>query len=235
MTTLNDAIAQAAEAAQSAETPETQNTPVVQTKSNAPAVVQPSTAMTMDNAQAGMAVDGFLKMGDGCVEFDKVKYPSVKVEMIVLDVNEGGSFQIFEGLNYEIIKGQFKYSKTYDRATVAEGDHIGKSWQQHIADIQAQAPSARPFQGYNLFMIVAEDTDPVKKGEKVLAKGTVLGFSTTPTSSKTALAIWQRVVRENRKGDTVLVDVTGEEVENGSKQKYKKMVMSFLGYVDQVE
>lgn len=185
---IQDAIAKAKDKAtengqvapQEPSTTQPQNQVVHQQQSYAPA--SPVQALTVEDAvKTSMAVDLWLKVEKGVVTLDGNTYSSVPVIVIPADGAKGGSFTAFIGLNYGS-SDDSKYSKSYNGQTVDDGENFGMSWAEHVAQVQSIYPSAKPFNGYQLLLEVAEDIKDIS-GNNPIAKGTILGYSTSRTSA----------------------------------------------------
>lgn len=234
---VDDALAQAAAASQTVAPLENSADAVFspatapQTQAYQVAPTAPGTPLSADdNNTNGQAVEHFIKLGDEKVEVNGVDYPGVVCELVMADCSAGGGLRKFVGLNYS--KGQTPfYSKSYDGINTNSGEHAGKPWNENIRLVQSIAPNASPFYGFDLALVVHEDTQPCKAGEAVLAKGTILGYSTTPTGSGLVDVAYKKAKQQGHQGDTALVKIMGIETKNNQGTKYKKLSFTVTGYL----
>ena len=243
---LQDTLAAAAAASQSdasqvaqpIEQQQQQTTNVVAEQayaaSNLPAAHAPAgSPLSMDSSevQNESAIGSFLKLTEGGVEVSDVKYGPIKVALRVEDASLGGGFRPAQMMNYEGPQGMV-YTKTYDQANTVSNNpaHAALSWPANCQKVLEMHPNAYKYLGYDLALVVTEDVPPLKSGEPLKA-GTVLGFTTPYTASKTFLAIWKAAIAANQRGNDVLLEVEGEEVSKNNR-KYKVIRVKTLGYAE---
>lgn len=238
--TLAAAAAQSqADESQVAQPIEQQNNVVaeqVYQASNLPAAHEPRRAVTMsmdsDEVQNESSIGSFLKLTDGGVEVSDTKYGPVKVALRVEDATNGGGFKPAQMMNYEGPQGMV-YTKTYDQCNTVSNNpaHSALSWAANCEKVLAMHPQAYKYLGYDLALVVTEDVQPLKKGGDVLKAGTVLGFTTPYTASKTFLAIWKAAVAASQRGKDVILEVEGEEISKNSRS-YKIVRVKTIGYAE---
>ena len=245
MSGVQDAIAaaqaQAQQNQQQQQQPETQQVQQVQQQqqpSYQPAPVQsnlPAAAplSVTDAVNGSMDVDLWLKVKTMGVEIDGKMYRKVKCVLKCADAHLGGSIQAFVGLNYGN-NADAKYSKTFNRQVVEDGENLGMDWNSHVAQVQQLYPSAKPFNGYALIFEVAEDTKDID-GNNPIAKGTLLGYSTSKTSAKEVSKFVRKMVGSNFWGspeNARLVEVNGkgnEMMKDGQKISWDTLVLNDVG------
>lgn len=191
----------------------------------------PASPMSMDSSeiQNESAITSFLKLTEGGVEVSDTKYGPIKVALRIEDASQGGGFRPARMMNYEGAQGMV-YTKTYDHVNTVSNSpaHAALSWAASCEKVLQNNDKAYDFLGYDLALVVVEDTQPLK-GSEVLPAGTVLGFTTPYTASKTFLAIWKAAVAANQRGNDVLLELEGEEVSKNNR-KYKVLRVKTLGY-----
>lgn len=112
------------------------------------------------------------------------------------------------------------------------------SWADHVAQVQLTHPSAKPFNGYQLILEVAEEVKDIKGGNP-LPKGTLLGYSTSKTSANEVAKFVRKLKAAGAWGepeDKRLVAVGGlakEATINGKKVNWSVITLLDKGeYVD---
>lgn len=243
MSGVQDAIAaaqaQAQQNQQVQQQPETQQqVQQVQQPQYAPTPVQtnlPAAApmSAVDAVNSSMDVDFWLKVKSGTVEVDGKIYRKLKSILKCTDAHLGGSIQAFTGLNYGN-DSDAKYSKTFNRQTVQDGENLGMDWNQHVQQVQQMYPHAKPFNGYALIFEVAEEVKDLD-GNNPIAKGTLIGYSTSKTSAKEVAKFIRKMMGANFWGDpdnVRLVEVSGkgnEMTKDGKKIQWDTLVLNDVG------
>lgn len=193
----------------------------------------PASPLTMQSneVQAQSSITEFFKLTDGGCSVGDVKYNPLKVLLRVEDATNGGGFRPAYMMNYEAPSGMV-YTKSFDGAKTTSNNpaHSGLSWADNKRKILEIDPKAYDYLGYDIALVVAEDTK--SKDEKTtLAAGTVLGFTTPYTAAKMFKKVWDNAVANNSVGKDAVLVLSGEEINNNGRQ-YKKLVVVEQGYAE---
>ena len=74
---------------------------------------------------------------------------------------------------------------------------------------------------------LAEDIE--SKDKKVsFEAGALFGYTTPYTAAKTVKAIWDKAIREGKRGETIIVEVSGQEISKDGND-FKKLIMEVVG------
>ncbi len=180
---------------------------------NMPAAYTPqSTAFDIDSpSSAGLAgVSGYLKCKhkQTIVDDKVVNNDSFVAKIVIADVTK--KLSIRGGT-----AGNIKYASTVDGITANDGT----PWMQAIQNIQRIQPDARPYQSYDIPMMVCENLIQVTLNGNtpvtvpVAPKGTVLGHTTSITGKAGFEKLINDLKREGKKPseETVFVRVTRKD------------------------
>lgn len=203
-------------------------TGVVQAQTTA--LAQPKVSahtLTMDDAavSAVSGVSGFIKLRDGGLELDEAKFGEVNFKVKIESTQQGGSFQPCYCHNYSTPAGQI-YTKSYDNVTTASNSpaHSNLSWSDSVALATQKDPNSYTYLGFELTLELEKDTESLDK-KTTLVAGTKFGYTTPYTASKQFKALWDKALSEGKRGQEVVVTLSGEEV-SSPKGTYKKLIMS---------
>ena len=70
---------------------------------------------------------------------------------------------------------------------------------------------------------MAEDTASVD-GKTTIPAGTLFGYTTPYTASKLLKAVWDKALAQGKRGEKVVVELSGEEIKS-DKGQYKKLIL----------
>lgn len=193
----------------------------------APVAAAPLSMDSADVASVG-SVTEFIKLGDAGLKLGDGKFDPVKFKMVIEGAENGGSFRPCHCMNYQGAAG-YVYTKSYDGFTTSSSNpsHNGLPWQQNCQQILQLNPKAYSFVGFELVLELAEDIE--SKDKKVsFEAGTLFGYTTPYTAAKTVKAIWDKAIREGKRGETIIVEVSGQEISKDGND-YKKLIMEVVG------
>lgn len=203
-------------------------TPVVGTSyAPAPVAAAPLSMDSADVASVG-SVTEFIKLGDDGLKLGDGKFPATKFKLTIEGAENGGSFRPCHCMNYQGAAG-YVYTKSYDGVTTVSSNpsHNGLPWQQNCQQILQLNPKAYSFVGFELVLELAEDIE--SKDKKVsFEAGTMFGYTTPYTAAKTVKAIWDKAIREGKRGESVIVEVSGQEISKDGND-FKKLIMEVVG------
>ena len=224
-------VAQAAPVEQAAPVQQAQpmNTAQAVAQAYAPALVA-AAPLSMDSADVASvgSVTEFIKLGDGGLKLGDGKFGATKFKLTIEGAENGGSYRPCHCMNYQGAAG-YVYTKSYDGFTTvsANPSHNGLPWQQNCANILQISPKAYSYVGFELVLELLEDIVSTDKKTEFSA-GTLFGYTTPYTASKTVKAIWDKAIKEGKRGETLIVEVSGEEVSNNGNE-FKKLIMNVVG------
>lgn len=202
--------------------------PIVNTSyAPAPVAAAPLSMDSADVASVG-SVTEFIKLGDDGLKLGEGKFPATKFKLTIEGAENGGSFRPCHCMNYQGAAG-YVYTKSYDGFTTSSSNpsHNGLPWQQNCQQILQLNPKAYSFVGFELVLELAEDIE--SKDKKVsFEAGTLFGYTTPYTAAKTVKAIWDKAIREGKRGETIIVEVSGQEISKDGND-YKKLIMEVVG------
>lgn len=193
----------------------------------APVAAAPLSMDSADVASVG-SVTEFIKLGDDGLKLGDGKFPATKFKLTIEGAEKGGSFRPCHCMNYQGATG-YVYTKSYDGVTTVSSNpsHNGLPWQQNCQQILQLNPKAYSFVGFELVLELAEDIE--SKDKKVsFEAGTLFGYTTPYTAAKTVKAIWDKAIREGKRGETIIVEVSGQEISKDGND-YKKLIMEVVG------
>lgn len=199
---------------------------VAQNYAPAPVAAAPLTMDSNEVAASG-SVSAFIKLRDGGLELDDTKFGAVKFNLNIEGAENGGSFRPCHCMNYNSAAG-YVYTKSYDGVSTSSSSpaHNGLPWNVNCQNILNVSPKAYSYVGFELVLEVAEDAVSTDKKTTIEA-GTRFGYTTPYTAAKEIKAIWDKAIKEGKRGEDVLVELSGEEVsKNGNT--YKKLVVNVL-------
>ena len=203
--------------------------PLAQINQQAHGVVEyvpAAAALTMDDSAvtAVSGVSNFVKLRDGGLELDGEKFGAAKFNLTIEGSNNGGSYQPCFCMNYQSPTGQV-YTKSYDGAVTVSNNpaHNGLPWGQNVALIQQKDAKAYTYTGFELTLELAEDTASVD-GKTTIPAGTLFGYTTPYTASKLLKAVWDKALAQGKRGEKVVVELSGEEIKS-DKGQYKKLIL----------
>lgn len=193
----------------------------------------------VDAVNSSMTVDAYLKVQAANIEVDGKSYRKVPCIIKCADTSVGGSIQAFIGLNYGN-DADAKYSKTFNRHVVEDGENLGMPWLEHVAQVQQLYPKAKPFNGYALILEVEKDFAD-QDGVNPLPKGMLLGYSTSATSAKEVAKLVRKLMGEGLWGspeEQRLVLVNGKSntmQKDGKTINWNTLVLEDQGVYADVE
>lgn len=188
--------------------------------------------MDMDNIALGAdTIEKWLKVEAGGLQVDDFIYPEVKVVAKLTKASEGGSLKPFTGLNYGTNDNPF-YSRTFNGRTVSEGENVGKDWNTHVRDVCSQYPDSKPFTGFKLAFVVAEDAVGIKASDPVLPAGTIIGYTTSKTSAKAVATAWTKAQNAKHVGTERIWVLSGKSNTANNRKTGKPMKWNTLTIVD---
>lgn len=192
----------------------------------APAAASPLTMDSNEVVSAG-SVSDFVKLLDGGLSLDDEKFDPVKFKIMLEGADLGGSFRPCKMMNYNGTTG-YVYTKTYDGVTTSSSNpaHNGLPWNVNVERILSIDGKAFDFIGYELTLETAEDVKS-RNGKKEIPAGSMFGYSTPYTAAKQIKAIWDKYSKTNR-GETLIIELSGEEVSNNGKE-FKKLIVNVVG------
>jgi hypothetical protein len=186
----------------------------------------PASPLTMDDSAvtAVSGVSNFVKLRDGGLELDGEKFGPTKFKLKMDGVDKGGAYQPCFACNYNSPAGQV-YTRSYDgvKTVSLNPSHDGLDWNQNVALCQAKDPKAFTYTAFELTLELAEDTVSAD-GKTTIPAGTKMGYTTPYTAAKTLKALWDKALSEGKRGETFVVELSGEEVKN-DKGSYKKLIL----------
>lgn len=201
------------------------NAPAV-SMAHAPAVAQPAMALSMDSTevQVSGSVASFLKLRDGGLLLEDAKFPPCKFKLRIEDASLGGSFRPCKCMNYQSAAG-YIYTKSYDGVTAVSSTpaHNNIPWAVNVEKILQVAPKAYEYLGFELVLELAEDSKSTD-GKTEISAGTRFGYSTPYTAAKLIKAVWDKAVAEGKRGQDIVVTVSGVEVSKDGND-FKKLVI----------
>lgn len=190
----------------------------------------------------------FVKLADGGVIVDEVRYTDVQIAVVVANVSKGGSFKPFIGCNSGPA-GEQEYARCYsnprnpdklvDECTDKKAE--GMPWDEYVnGRKRIYGDSVKAFTGYMFSgrVVSAKNT----AGEEALDLiGTYLRYTSTPTGTPPIVKTWNRA--QNAGLTNILVNLSGKEVTKTktsaqgktTKITYKELVFDFAGAYEPVE
>lgn len=190
----------------------------------------------------------FVKLADGGVIVDEIRYTDVKIAVTVKNVSKGGSFKPFLGCNSGPA-GEQEYARCYsnprnpdkrvDECTDKTAE--GMPWDDYVAGRQRlYGATVKPFTGYMFSgRVVSAKTSTGEQAVELI--GTYLRYTSTPTGTPPIVKVWNRATQAGY--EHVLVNLSGKEVSksktaaNGKSTKvtYKELVFEFAGVYEPTE
>lgn len=130
-----------------------------------------------------MAIDYFLAISEhGITVKFRDEDPNVHLKNQIIPFMQGvidfSEIQIFYGLRFERVKGQFTYYRTFDGVK----DEAGVDWNLRIQEVKQFDPSSRgDYPGANVVVTLTQPAMSLT-GQQVLPAGAKVGFSTAVTN-----------------------------------------------------
>lgn len=202
-TNVNDIIAAAIAAAQNnaaaAAAPANTNLPSVQTQNTAVSGhVAPRAPMQLEDAIAGMSVDGFIKLKHEGIFLrdDPTPFQELKVRI------RGSEIAPHKAVRFG---NPATYKKSYDGATEFR---TGKSWAEVVAQCQSVDPRCTgDYDAFDLpFHLVNDVMSMITPGKVLAPAGTVVGYSTAITAGKDVKAFVKNVILHPSNGKDKLLE-----------------------------
>lgn len=210
---------------------------LMQQQANTQVAVQtPTTSYSLDeylNDTAG-EVGAYLKIKEVGVQIKEAIFTELVLRVKVAELNEGGSFRPFYGLNNSDGANVSYYAKSYDRGnTVSEcsdGAYIGRSWADYVSMRQVQFPKNKPFLGLAIRGEVVRGTGlkPSMKAEE----GLIVGYPGTYMTSKPITELVRQIKAKGWEGMEVLVEMSGKEAKGNGGNVYAMPTFKLLGLDD---